>query len=266
LKTIALIPIYQSFRKLNNYERLSIHNNFNKLNDTLDLAFIGPKELKSEYVLRYPQLNFFAFKERYFRDINGYNRLMKSLMFYNTFCEYDFILITQTDVWVLGSSTDLYNFYKYDFNGAISINNNVCYGFNGGLSLRNVQSSVRALKSLKNYETFKEIWRKHFPEKKLSNPFKIFSILLDFTIRTKVHHHFNFFIKGNEDLFWSVIVPKAVPEFKVISPDEAVKFSWEHNCEELVKKYPLPFGCHGWWNYNYNFWKNIIEHETEAKN
>jgi len=66
--------------------------------------------------------------------------------------------------------------------------------------------------------------------------------------------------------FWSVLVPKAVLGFKVITAVEAIKFSWEHNCVEFEKKYPLPFGCHGWWNYNFEFWKKIIKIESEVKN
>lgn len=260
MKTIALIPVYKALRLLNKYEEISIVNNFRQLNDFLDIAFIGPNELMDEYTLKYPQLNFYCFKEIFFRNIQGYNELLKSLPFYKTFDKYNYLLIIQTDAWILGSPNDLVYFYKYDYCGAISFNEDGIHGFNGGLSLRNVQSSIRVLKSLNNYERPLDIWRRHFPSKELFKPHKIISFLLDVAIRKRIHYRLNFFEKCNEDIFWSVLAPKAVSDFKVISQKDAVKFSWEHNCEEFEKKYSLPFGCHGWWNYNYDFWIKYIKY------
>lgn len=223
-----------------------------------NVTFIGPACLKNTYCSYYKNTDYKAFDKRYFQSIDGYNKLLKSIYFYRKFNNYTHILIAQTDTWIFGSAIDLLNFTGFDFSGAISYHLGEPYGFNGGLSLRNVQSSITALKSLRNYESPLEIWRRHFPGIKLLKPHKIISLLLDLTIRKKVHYRLNFFTKCNEDIFWSELVPKAVPNFNVISAEEAIKFSWEHNCEEFEKKHVLPFGCHGWWNYNYNFWEKII--------
>jgi hypothetical protein len=258
-KIAIVIPVYKSFQELNEYEIASLNQTMNSLSSDNNVLLIGPKNLQKDYNTILPLTKYLDFSKKYFGSIQGYNKLLKSKSFYKRFEDYDFILIAQTDAWIFGSSKELLNFTHLDFSGAISLHNNEHHGYNGGLSLRNVQASIWALESLKNYETPKEIWRRHFPENKLSKSYKIISFLLDVTIRKKVHHRLNFFTKGNEDLFWSVNVPKAVPSFKVNDFETALKFSWEHKCAEFYNNYPLPFGCHGWWNYNYDFWKDIIK-------
>lgn len=239
----------------------NIYNNF----IGCDIAFVGPANLKTEYLSEFSKINYYSFNKRYFESIDGYNKLLKSLNFYRTFNNYNFILIAQTDAWIFGSSRDLTYFYQYDYSGAISYYNNEPHGFNGGLSLRNVQSSIEALKSWKNFEKPSEILRRHFPAGQLPKLHKFGAVVLDLLFRKRIHGRLNFFIKCNEDLFWSVLVPKAIPGYKVIAPEDAVKFSWEHNCENLIKAHDLPFGCHGWWNYNFDFWKDIIEIESKIK-
>lgn len=259
LEIVVLIPVYKDVNALKHFEECALLRFNNQFYGRYDIVFIGPEKLKSQYILKYPGIGFYTFNKKYFKSIKCYNKMMKSIIFYETFNKYKFLLVAQTDAWIFGTSNHLEYFSKYDYSGAISFFNDKPIGFNGGLSLRNVQASIKALKSWRNYETPLEIWKRHFPVGRFAKPYKLVSVILDLLIRKKVHHRFNFINKGNEDIFWSVLVPKAVPEFKVITPEDAVKFSWENNCEELSKTNELPFGCHGWWNYNYDFWKDIIK-------
>lgn len=259
VKIVVVIPVYKAVKELNIFEINSLNNVADRFSGDLNIILVGPENLKENYCTYFSRMEYISFHSDYFRSIMGYNRLLKSLSFYKQFMSFDFLLIAQSDAWIFGTSNQLKYFSKYDYSGAISIYNNEHHGYNGGLSLRNVQASIKALKTWKNYETPLEIWKRHFPVGRVAQPHKLVSVILDLLIRKKVHHRFNFINKGNEDIFWSVLVPKAVPEFKVITPEDAVKFSWENNCEELSKTNELPFGCHGWWNYNYDFWKDIIK-------
>ncbi len=263
----VLIPVYKSSKELNLFEKFSIENTSNGLGNIYEVVFIGPKKVQNTYQLTYPDINFINFPLKYFDGIKGYNKLLKSIRFYKCFSDSDFILIAQTDALVLGNVNDLLLFDKFDYYGAPSINYDVITGYNGGFSLRNVKKSIRVLRSYKRSESWTEIVERHFYEpSQYWFIWKWFSVLLDYFVRKIVASPFNRFGKGNEDLFWSVEVPKAVPSFKVNDFETALMFSWEHNCAEFYNKYPLPFGCHGWWNYNYEFWKEIIKIEPEVKN
>jgi hypothetical protein len=264
-KLLVVIPVYKRVDLLNKFENASLCQIINSLASNHSIVLIGPNSLKENYLKSFSSTSYSEFPSEFFISIDGYNRLLKSLSFYKRFYEYEFLLIAQIDAWIFGTSEDLLKFMQYDYSGAISYKDGNCNGYNGGLSLRNVNSAIKALKSYNNYESISEIWDRHFPSKNVINPYKIISFILDVLIRKRVHHRLNFFTKCNEDIFWSVVVPNALKEFKVISSENAIKFSWEHNCTEFYNKYPLPFGCHGWWNYNYEFWKEIIKIEPEVE-
>jgi hypothetical protein len=65
----------------------------------------------------------------------------------------------------------------------------------------------------------------------------------------------------NCDIFWSVLVPKYIKEFRIAPPEVAVKFSWEvlpSRCYELCNG-NLPFGLHAWARYDFPFLKPLLE-------
>lgn len=266
-KICLVIPVYKEYSKLNEFEIISIKNTHLKLRK-LRCFFVGPKSISRNYKTKFPEIEFIPFNKKYFEGINGYNKLLKSIRFYDKFNYFQSMLIVQTDAWIFGNENDIVKFLKFDYCGAPSFQNGKLNGYNGGLSLRNVDKSIKALNNLKNYETKTEIFKRHLNSSGIIKLFifKWVSILFDIVLRKKINFRFNGFHKGNEDIFWSVEVPKAYPKFKIIDYDSSLSFSWEHNCEEFEKKYSLPFGCHGWWNYNYEFWKEIIEIESEVKN
>lgn len=267
MNLVIVIPVYKSIIQLNLFEIASIENTVTKFSDK-DCFFIGPKSLYEEYKTEFPLIEYQSFQDKYFISVNSYNRLLKSMNIYYRFKHYEYILLVQTDAWIFGSENDLIKFQEFDYCGAPSFESDGLVGFNGGLSLRNVDKSLKALKNLKNYETKTEIFKRHLISSGIIKMFlfKWVSILLDIVLRKKINFRFNSFHKGNEDIFWSVEVPKAYPEFKIIEYDASLSFSWEHNCENFFTQHALPFGCHGWWNYNYEFWKEIIKIESEVKN
>jgi hypothetical protein len=256
---IFIIPVYKKIIEMNFFELNSI-THIIKSKEKINISFTGPKCLKDSYLNYFDGIIYNDFPDFYFRSIKGYNNLLKSKLFYFKFVKYDFMFIVQTDAWILGDIEEINKFYTYDFYGAPSINNGELDGYNGGFSLRNVKKSIRVLRSYKRSESWNEIVKRHFYEpSRYLFIWKWFSVLFDYFVRKIVASPFNRFDKGNEDFFWSVNVPKAVPSFKVNDFETALKFSWEHKCAEFYNKYPLPFGCHGWWNYNYDFWKDFIK-------
>jgi len=267
MAVIILTPVYKSVHVLNEFEILSISNNLKKNKEDL-LFLFGPQKFKAEYENFFQRLKYICFKDKYFKSVNSYNRLLLSNNFYERFKNYSHILISQTDSWIFGNEGDLLKFLDFDYCGAPSFEYGNLNGYNGGLSLRSVKRSIEALKKFRNYESSSAIIQRHLKSSKIYQVilYKWLSIILDLLIRKRIMWPFNYFYKGNEDLFWSVEVPKAFPEFNVIDYNSSLAFSWEHNCDNFITEYSLPFGCHGWWNYNYNFWKKIIKLDSEVKN
>jgi hypothetical protein len=67
--------------------------------------------------------------------------------------------------------------------------------------------------------------------------------------------------KINEDIVWSILVPKYFRNFKIPCREEALFFSIETNPSRALReiKNELPFGCHGWDNKNSNFWSETLK-------
>jgi hypothetical protein len=67
----------------------------------------------------------------------------------------------------------------------------------------------------------------------------------------------------NNDFFWSFDAQHYLPEFKVASVEEGLRFAFEgapRMCFELNKR-KLPFGCHAWAKYDRAFWEpHLLAH------
>lgn len=257
---VVIIPVYNKIYNLNDFEKSSISNTILKFADS-PIFFVGPLSIEDEYIINYPNIKFICFSDLYFQSIDGYNKLLKSKIFYDAFSKFSFMLIVQTDAWIFGTSKELQPFYKFDYCGAPSYCQNQFVGFNGGLSLRNIKSCISALNRYLSHESFFDIVKRHFVGSSFFKfiLYKWLIVMFDYFFRSRIHFLFNTMNKINEDIFWSVLVPKAKANFKINDFDTALKFSWEHNSEEFIQNHSLPFGCHGWWNYNYSFWENHIK-------
>jgi hypothetical protein len=130
---------------------------------------------------------------------------------------------------------------------------------NGGFCLRKVKSHLRVLKSFSyiNKPSFlaKSWFNRNLRHKLSSVP----SVVLDLTLRNNTYFLFNNY-RGNEDVFWGQVAFENFNWFNVAPIDEAIKFSFELHPHSLFLKNQenLPFGCHGWWKYDFEFWKPFI--------
>lgn len=265
-KIIVVIPVYKQVIDLNEFERRSIANCLKKLS-TLAICFAGPVHLQAQYNTAYAQVLYHGFHSSFFEGISGYNRLLKAPVFYRRFSYFTHLLIAQTDVWIFGGPAKLFEFTQWDFAGAPSVLNGKLRGYNGGLSLRNISFCLKVLTTFKYFIPPGEIIKRHTLNQSVLSILtkKWLSILLDLTVRNNFMYPLNRFVHDNEDIFWSSFVASRYPDFKVIDYGEAVKFSWEHDLEKLSKNYKLPFGVHGWWNYNLPFWKKTLSPQLKKE-
>lgn len=227
-KICVVIPTYKE--KLSEKEKKAILNNCKCLNG-IRKFFIVPENLDCTFYQKYfPKVRIVRFPDKYFRDIEAYNKLMLSIKFYSKFKKYKYMLICQADVWLLKQTSDLDKIVQqgYDYIGApwfpkmriqfpdekytrwyfreyrLSVGN-------GGLSLRNINSTISILK---RYFLLKCIWKK------------------------------------NEDLFFSFIGEIIDYNFKIPSVEVAKKFSLESKSQEIIKREKqIPFGVHAYDKY-----------------
>lgn len=239
-KIKVCIPVYKE--TLTYYEQIALEQG-RKIFGDRNIIFFAPMGLHTEYIAHGIQVVYF--KEKYFFSRDGYNELMLSKAFYDTFEEYEYILIYQLDGFVFSDQLDHFvslgydyigapwmlptahaNLLKYDFSGAIRLRKwfpfliklTRLYVGNGGVSLRKVRS-------------FQNLLAKY--EAKADDV---------------------------EDLFFSAIGYKHPDILKVAPIEVALNFSFEQEPRECFVQNgeKLPFCCHAWERYDIDFWREIF--------
>ena len=119
------------------------------------IYIIGPQRL-NEYFQSEPcfsNLKLKVFKNKYFENTSGYNELMFSRLFYNSFSIYKYILIIQTDALVFSDKLEYWCNQNYSYVGAPWFEGMenptkplTFFGVgNGGFSLRKVEDFLNVL-------------------------------------------------------------------------------------------------------------------------
>ena len=262
-RTAVVIPVYQ--RQFSNVERYSLNSTCDTLHRH-DIVVIGPVGMEAN--LRSlcgddasADIRFRTYGDGYFRSVEGYNELMRSIKFYQSFSKYEFILIVQTDALVFSDQLDLWCDKGYSYVGApwfVGLNKprqplTLLAAGNGGLSLRRVEDFIRAL-----YRP------RHIPNLILGEHANSLPARAAQWVKHKLVRAYNLyplFPDINEDFFWGLLVPRACGFFTVPTPEEACDFAFEREPRflyELIGK-KLPFGCHGWEKYDPDFWRSVAD-------
>lgn len=256
------LPVYKP--TLTEYERISLTQCLRILGK-YPLWLVAPQSLDvSAYQQIGPQLQIKRFDDRYFTNIQGYNRLMLSEAFYQEFIDKEYLLIHQLDVFVFRDDLVYWCEQNYDYIGAPWLRDRDFTGVadklwftikqqlatwlnlkkpdgitpreiitlngvgNGGLSLRRTSAMLR--------------WLSVFSEK--------------IAMYDKIHMH-----QYHEDVFWSVEVNRYWPRLRIPTYRKALHFSIEFFPEWAVEHYnqgQLPFGCHAWNIHGTDYWRPIF--------
>ena len=261
-KACVVIPMYTL--ELNAFERISLEQCF-KILTAHDIFFAIPEHLQDtfdqfEYVAD-QRARCITFDSTFFENIDGYNRLLKYPDFYKSFFNYEFMLIYQLDAFVFKDELVKWCEKGYAHIGAPLFEGHdkaagsaklVGQG-NGGFCLKDIKACYQIVSKFKKLR-----FKRSFNVGTANIVIKIFRYLKHQIIYIYSGYPFQPII--NEDLFWAEVVPHNFPDFKVPSPQEAIKFSFEVNPGMLLawNNNELPFGCHAWWKYDLMFWKTYI--------
>ena len=166
------------------------------------------------------------------QGIRHYDMLMMSPSFYESFAEFDYILIYHVDAFVFYDALEDFCSLGYDYIGApwplmhrINWRKIISRVGNGGFCLRNVKAHYDLL--CKHSDLIAAWLEKNFPE----------------------------------DTFFSHCGKREDCDFNVAPVDVAYKFSAEYNPARVVKKNggKFPFGCHAWHNHNPEFYAKVFQ-------
>lgn len=223
-RVCVIIPIYNTIPT--NKEIESINRNTDVLSN-YDIYAVCPESMDISEYKKYRFTDFLRFDDKYFVSNKSYSRLIMSEAFYKPIIDYEYLLIAQTDTFILNTSYSLEEFMDKDFDyigapwpkGPFDLpyglreyfkslfisNPRELHVGNGGFSLRKVKSSYDTIVKHKLY--IKYIWRL------------------------------------NEDLFFSTRLNNIAPV------EVAAKFALETNMQEEINKGNHPYALHAYEKY-----------------
>lgn len=258
-----VIPIYKT--KMSKLENFSFRNNLDILRNR-DVILLAPEKLEDHVIKLSKSINssYLLVDNKYFGSVHATSRLMISIDFYKEFEKYDYILTCQLDVVVFKDTLDYWMNLNFDYIGAPIFHNdekgfeNIREGFNGGLCLRKVASCIEVLKDISFYYSD---WRTLLKMEKYFQ-WKIYRIFRDGFV-------FNYSWEPlkpviNEDMFWSVIVPKKYSWYRIPVFNDARKFAFEANPKWMLElnNNEYPMGVHAWWKFDKMFVVNMIVNQN----
>lgn len=218
----VVIPYYHS--ELTALEKISFGNCLTVLREYPIILVVPERMSQAEYPKK-EKLIYEQVPNEWLENVASYNQMMVSKEFYQRFLQYEFILIFQLDAFVF--SDCLKQFCHYDYIGAPWLN------------------GMKYLKTIEEGGAWK-----------VGNgglSLRRVSAFLNILEKENIDH-----ININEDIFWA---SHASEQFQVAPIDVALQFSFEkdvYNCFRLNNN-KLPFGCHAWEKYDFEFWNPIFE-------
>ena len=204
-----------------------------------------------------------SFKDGFFANIAGYNRLLLSQEFYQRFQRYDYILIAQLDTFIFRDELEKWCAKGYDYVGAPLFGRqmDITHGSvgNGGLSLRRIGAYLNFFNGRKHVVPLSKIAQRIEFEDKIYTRWLVW-ILMALGWRNtprQIARRYQY----NEDNFWCCRLKGTNYELNIPLAQEALEFAWERFPSEIYRLVGhLPMGCHAWEKYEYDtFWKKYIE-------
>ena len=189
------------------------------------------------------------FHENFFSNVEGYNQLLWSPVFYKAFSEFKFLLIHQLDAFVFSDQLLHWCSKNYDYIGAPWLN----------AKWPNTQAINRQLPFFTRFPfLFRLLKGKDglvgnggFSLRKVSTHVKYAELYAN-SVKT---------LQLNEDLFWSKYVAAKHQDFTIPLIREALSFAIENDPGNAFKMLndTLPFGCHAWYKHDQTDWDVIFK-------
>ena len=256
----VVVPFYKP--TLTPDEEISIRH-LRRFLGSYDKFLVTPESLRTDY----PDFEIKRFKDKFFASRVGYNKLVLSPRFYQAFSDYKYILIYQLDALVFSDQLREWCASDLDYVGAPWLRNETvpAEGFsrvgNGGFCLRKVESALKVLTASGTVVDPDKYWEDYCAGKsKLS---RALNLPRKYLKRLEIFNGVRWYRlrpRDAEDIFWGHMAQKIVPEFKIASVAEGLRFAFEfapRYCFEQNNR-QLPFGCHAWNKHDRGFWEPYL--------
>ena len=258
-KVAVIIPFYKE--DLTEYEKISLLQCERTLSSYPVIA-VKPQSLILPNLQEIITLtDTFIFDDDFFINIEGYNRLMLSPIFYEKFFSFEYILIYQHDAFVFKNQLKNWCNLRLDYIGAPWIRP---IGYS---------DIFKAIKSHCQYyyHTQHNIFidgipsSKQFENKVGNGGFSLRRVKIFYDLTVYKAQMIDFYVKQtsipsyNEDAFWSVEVNRKKKLLRIGTLEQGLKFAFELYPERafILNKKQLPFGCHAW-HRNLEYWRPIF--------
>lgn len=257
-KAVIVIPFYKN--NLTAFEQIALQQCFKVLGGHPIAAIKPGKLVLPVEAAACPFLTTVNFADDYFKNVQGYNRLMLDPVFYKEFLGYEYILIYQLDAFVFKDELNYWCSQGLDYIGAPWIRA-VDYGFFKSIK-RKIQYLIHTrfdiqkngLPSPKQFEY--KVGNGGFSLRKTR---KFYELCIKYKDKIRYYNNLEHHLY-NEDTFWSIEVNRERRNLNIPGYKKALRFSIEFHPERafIINKGQLPFGCHAW-DLNIDFWKPIFE-------
>lgn len=220
---VVVIPYYHS--DLSEFEQVSFQNCLEILNQ-YSIALVVPEGMPASEYPAAEGLLFIPVPDAWLVSVASYNRMMMSEEFYQRFIQYEYMLIFQLDAFVFSDSLARFCSYGYDYIGAPWL------------------KGWPYLKDLK-----KGVWHVGNGGFSLRKVSSFLNVLKEQPIKWN---------EGHEDLFWA---SRDSEDFHVAPLEIALEFAFEQDVRQCfaLNQNRLPFGCHAWEKYDFEFWRPVFE-------
>jgi hypothetical protein len=280
MRCVVVIPVFKPFEHLTSDELISLNQCF-KILHAHPIDFFGPANLDITGYINFAnsrsvKFSYTPFPDHFFKNIDGYSKLLMSRRYYSAYIQYEYLLIYQLDAYVFKDELLFWCDKGADYIGAPIFDRDISTAAkpeflavgNGGFSLRKVKTHLKILNTFSYLLPPTHYLRKFRPDD-IGIPFlfrRVARLLLNATVRNNTYSLFNNF-KGNEDIFWCLYVAKKIKWYKVLTAEEALSFSFEEYPDFLyeMNNNQLPFGCHAWKKYDPVFWEAFIPTSHQFK-
>lgn len=261
MDNVIIVPLYKN--ELNEFEHISLKQCF-KIFTGKTIIAIKPKSLNLSCITKeYPFNDVVSFDDEFFVNINGYNKLMLSAIFYERFLAYNYMLIYQTDAFVFTDQLDFWANAGYDYIGAPWLrplkNNNLfnryifaikCYIY--------TKFNVKKNGLPKGKQLYNKVGNGGFSLRNISKFHEICIVKRELAEQYINLNNPSF----NEDIFWSIEVNRKSLKLKIPNLREGLKFAFENYPAYAFRlnNGELPFGCHAW-EKNLPFWSFYLKNK-----
>jgi len=251
-----VIPVYKEY--FGELEEKSFLQCCKVLKD-YEIVIVHPEGLVCAYLTeKYNNLSFKSFSKLYFATIDGYNELLLSSIFYESFLDSEYMLIYQLDAFVFRDDLMKWCQKGYDYIGAPWIATSTdSFGMN---IFNKVARLFRSKKKNAREQTFFKVGNGGFSLRKVASHHNIAKQQQQFI--KDVLNETDKKIYAIEDVFWSLKAIEFDPNFKIPDYKEAVYFAIDRkpNLAMKLTNNELPFGCHAINKPKViDFWKPILD-------